>query len=73
MGQRDSGAVCVLRLCKRSIYDYESILVYLKERKKGSIVRMLEDVLQQTFAALHQQAGTVRHSRPCVRPLVDAQ
>ena len=70
MGQRDSGAVCVLRLCKRSIY--ESILVYLKERKKGSIVRMLEDVLQQTFAALHQQAGTVRHSRPCVRPLVDA-
>ena len=71
MGQRDSGAVCVLRLCKRSIY--ESILVYLKERKKGSIVRMLEDVLQQTFAALHQQAGTVRHSRPCVRPLVDAQ
>ena len=71
MGQSDSGAVCVLRLCKRSIY--ESILVYLKERKKGSIVRMLEDVLQQTFAALHQQAGTVRHSRPCVRPLVDAQ
>jgi hypothetical protein len=71
MGQRDSGAVCVLRLCKRSIY--ESILVYLKERKKGSIVRMLEDVLQQTFAALHQQAGTVRHSRPCVRPLADAQ
>ena len=71
MGQRDSGAVCVLRLCKRSIY--ESILVYLKERKKGSIVRMLEDVLQQTFAALDQQAGTVRHSRPCVRPLVDAQ
>ena len=71
MGQRDSGAVCVLHLCKRSIY--ESILVYLNERKKGSIVRMLEDVLQQTFAALHQQAGTVRHSRPCVRPLVDAQ
>ena len=71
MGQRDSGAVCVLRLCKHSIY--ESILVYLNERKKGSIVRMLEDVLQQTFAALHQQAGTVRHSRPCVRPLVDAQ
>ena len=71
MGQRDSSAMCVLYLCNSSIY--ESILVYLNERKKGSIVRMLEDVLQQTFAALHQQAGTVRHSRPCVRPLVDTQ
>ena len=66
--------LCVYCICASVLSTTMSLFLYTwKKEKKGSIVRMLEDVLQQTFAALHQQAGTVRHSRPCVRPLVDAQ
>ena len=60
MGQRDSGAVCVLHLCKRSIYDYESILVHLKERKKGFNSQDARGCSAANFCGF---ASTGRHSK----------
>ena len=60
MGQRESGAVCVLRLCKLSIYDYESILVYLKERKKGFNSQDARGCSTANFCGF---ASTGRHSK----------